>query len=174
MKVCQTISHVSHLFLANRGCQTGLFLIFQGNVMSFFWCRVITRDPHVYFLMQAVSVFNTLTPPPNTFQKPADDNFWLLIALGKLFGKDDMNSIHWHRNTGHQMKWWPQHKWCERFYFSRVMSLLELSVERLQRRAVCHFLCIHSISPCAIQVCHSESLSVNLNSHFTVWLFEWH
>jgi len=36
--------------------------------------------------MQAVSVFNTLTPPPNAFQKPADDNFrLLLIALGKLF-----------------------------------------------------------------------------------------
>lgn len=43
--------------------------------------------------MQAVSVFNTLTPPPNGFQKPADDNFRLLIALGKLFGKDDMNSV---------------------------------------------------------------------------------
>lgn len=64
--------------LSRQGCQTGLFLICQPNVVlisiglgNHQWC--------IYILMQ--TFFNTLSPLLQSSQRPRDDNYSRLIAV---------------------------------------------------------------------------------------------
>lgn len=89
--------------LSRQGCQTGLFLICQPNVVfisiglgNHQWC--------IYILMQ--TFFNTLSPLLQSSQRPRDDNYSRLIAVGKWFGRDDMHSrdviaAHWVSGWGY-------------------------------------------------------------------------